>query len=77
MGSDRVPQRRRAGAREGGPGTGAEPPAASFVDHDPDLFFRIFRGRTEIQNTRDAVLWNVRDADTRVRIRLDPADPEK
>jgi hypothetical protein len=47
-----------------------------FLDRRPDLYFRVFRGRTLIHSTQDSVLWNVASGDIPVTIEV-TAPPSK
>src|SRR5262245_3140253 len=43
-------------------------------DRYPDLFFKVFRGRTLIHDTSDTVLWNVKSRDKTVVIQIAPGN---
>ncbi len=42
-----------------------------FLDRQPDLFFKVFRGDGLIKSTEDSVLWNVAAGETEVVIEVD------
>ena len=44
-----------------------------FLDRQPDLYFRVFRGETLIKSTEDAVMWNVAVSDIQIKIEVDLA----
>lgn len=45
-----------------------------FLDRQPDLFFKVFRGEGLIKSTEDSVLWNVASGETEVVIEMN-AEP--
>lgn len=48
-----------------------------FLDRQPDIFFKVFRGDVLIKSTEDSVLWNVQAGETEVVIEVDvPAADE-
>lgn len=49
-----------------------------FMDRQPDLYFKVFRGDDLIESTEDSVLWNVEREDIEVVLEVDePADDEQ
>jgi hypothetical protein len=42
-----------------------------FIDREPDLYFKIFKGGQLIASTEDSVLWNVRAGELEVEIEVD------
>jgi hypothetical protein len=42
-----------------------------FLDREPDLFFKIFRGDELIKSTEDSVLWNIQAGETEIEIEVD------
>jgi hypothetical protein len=45
--------------------------AELFLDRQPDLFFKVFRGETLIKSTEDSVLWNVKTEKTQINIEIE------
>ena len=45
--------------------------ATLFMDQQPDLFFKVFRGEEIIKNTEGSILWNVRAGETEIVIEID------
>jgi len=46
-----------------------------FLDRQPDLFLRIFRGNNLIKSTEDSALWNVDRKDIEMIIEVDDSLP--
>ena len=42
-----------------------------FIDREPDLYFKIFKGGQLIASTEDSVLWNVHAGEREVEIEVD------
>lgn len=45
-----------------------------FLDHRPDLFFKVFKGSKLIKSTEDSVLWNVEREDIEQTIEVEEVD---
>lgn len=46
-----------------------------FLDRDPDLFFKVFRGKELITSTEDEILWNLKDWDNEIVIEIAEKSP--
>jgi hypothetical protein len=42
-----------------------------FLDRQPDLFFKVFRGKQLIKSTEDSILWNLKVGETKIAIEVD------
>ena len=45
-----------------------------FLDRQPDLFFKVYRGDELIRSTEDSVLWNTREREVTIEVDLPPAE---